>query len=70
MISKTDCCVHTLEVLLSQVKHLTDLDLIEGLIDSYTDMLKIDLIRYKHEVKQMREEFPKRVFYLEVQRER
>jgi len=68
MITKTDCCVHTLEMLLSHVKVPSDLDLIEPLIEHYEDKLKVDLIRYKHQVKQMRESFGKRVFYLEVRK--
>ena len=66
MISKSDCCVHTLEMLLKNVKVPSDLDLIEPLIENYESQLKVDLIKYKHQVKQMREAFGKRVFYLEV----
>ena len=70
MITKTDCCCHTLELLLKNVKTLLDLDLIESTIEDYQDIFKIDLIKYHRQVQQMRENFPKRVFYLEVQRDK
>lgn len=68
MIFKGDCCIYTLEQLLKSVKVSSDLDLIEPLIDFYQDKFKVDLILYKHKVKQMRENFPKRIFYLEVRK--
>lgn len=55
---------------MKNVKTLLDLDLIESTIEDYQDIFKIDLIKYHRQVQQMRENFPKRVFYLEVQRDK
>jgi len=60
MITKTDCCCQTLEILLRNVKSVEDLDLIESAIEDYQETFKIELIKYRREVKQMRAEYLER----------
>ena len=57
MITKSECCEKTLEILLKNVKTLEDLDMIESLIESYQDIFRIELIKYMREVGQMRNEY-------------
>lgn len=57
MITKSECCKQTLEILLKNVKNLEDLDLIEATIEDYQEEFKVDLIKYKHEVQNMRDKY-------------
>ena len=59
-IPKLECCNRTLELLLKNVKTLEDLDLIESTIEDYQEEFKVDLIKYKREVKNMRDEYLER----------
>ena len=59
-IPKLECCNRTLELLLKNVKTLEDLDLIESTIEDYQEEFKVDLIKYKREVKNMRVEYLER----------
>jgi len=59
-ITELECCNRTLELLLKNVKTLEDLDLIESTIEDYQEEFKVDLIKYKREVKNMRDEYLER----------
>ena len=59
-ITELECCNKTLELLLKNVKTLEDLDLIEATIEDYQEEFKVDLIKYKREVKNMRVEYLER----------
>ena len=56
-ISKSKCCEKTLEILLKNAKFVEDLDLIESTIEDYQEEFKVNLIKYKKEVRNIREKY-------------
>ena len=59
-LTELECCNKTLELLLKNVKNLEDLDLIEATIEDYQVRFKVDLIKYKREIRNMRAEYLER----------
>lgn len=55
--NKPECDERIFKIALRHVKSLEDLILIGNVIEDYQEQFKIDLIKYKREVKRMKREY-------------
>lgn len=56
-ITKPEGCERIFKLALKNVRHLEDLVFMENVIEDYQDEYKVDLIKYKREVKRMKREY-------------